>query len=297
MATRRLSRTASSCRNGSLRSLWLTSAVLTAALVSCSGSDTAHQKTTFAAPTAAARLRVNVVNSVASVQARDVPLEAVLAELAQRSGLRLVAYAPLTELVTDGFERLPLPDAVRRLLGHRAYLLIPPTLYVFAADPSSHQPTAVPAANPFDLAQRLETLSAMPASETASIAALAEAAGTDSAASMREAAIVALGDLHAPDPAGAARRAAALQRGLGDADVTVQLATIRALAEVGDSPSVQALSTVLHSADDRLRAEAVDALGTIDDPGAMLLLEQALSDPRAPVREAASEWLAERAAQ
>ena len=297
MAIRRPSRTASSCASGSLRKLLLASAVLGAALAACGRSEVARDEPAVTAAAAAVRMRVEVMNSAASVHAREVPLDTVLAELAVRSGLRVVAYAPLAEPVTVAFEGLPLHDALRQLLGQRAYLLIPPMLYVFATGPSQLPASRPAAASAAGLTQRLDALSATPAGAASLMTVLTDTAATDPAALMREAAIDALGDIDARDRAGNARRTDVLRAGLGDADRDVRLAALRALARVGDASAVQALATVLHDSDPRLRAEAVDALGSASDPGAVPLLQQALSDPHPAVREAAHEWLAERAAR
>lgn len=88
-----------------------------------------------------------------------------------------------------------------------------------------------------------------------------------------------------------------LQQTLHDPSLRVQKATIQALGEVGGEGAVSVLGAALDVAVASLRLNAVDVLGQMDHPDAVRHLERALYDESEIVREAADEWLAEKAGE
>jgi HEAT repeat protein len=118
--------------------------------------------------------------------------------------------------------------------------------------------------------------------------ALADPASSDPSAVAREEATLALGDRLD------AASGAALASALLDRDASVQSAAIRGLARIADDSAAAALSPLLQHAQRRLRFEALDALGQMDNATAHALLTAASLDSDPVMAEAAREWLDER---
>ncbi len=87
----------------------------------------------------------------------------------------------------------------------------------------------------------------------------------------------------------------ALRLSLHDVNPLVRESAVDALAEIGTDEALLALQPMLDVADPELRELVVDALGEHRSATAAALLEQALSDPSSSVREAAGQYLEERA--
>jgi HEAT repeats len=139
-----------------------------------------------------------------------------------------------------------------------------------------------------DADTRIDTIFALSAdgSESAA-AALAAAALGDPDPSVREDAVLALGEI------GGRIGRQTLTQALADPDINVQKAAVEAFADLGGGESARALTLALQDDDPELRAEAVDALADVGGDAAIELLRYAAKDEIPAVREAAEEYLAE----
>lgn len=118
-------------------------------------------------------------------------------------------------------------------------------------------------------------------------AALAASALSDVDASVREEAILGLGET------GDESRLDILEQALMDTNDGVREAAIEALSDIGGDDAAWTLAIALTDQASFLREEAVYALGGIGGEIAVGLLQQALADEEESVREAAADVLAE----
>lgn len=227
-----------------------------------------------------------------TVKAQDVPLGELIDEIAKKSGVTVAKHVALDRRVSLEFHRLPLEQALRRILRHRSFVLE-------YAEPVPGQPSAV---------ARVRTLSILPqgherysakaaavrpmtsgpseADVTARIWEL-QAALASGDAQTREEAVVELGESERAEAVGP------LSLALADANEDIREAAVFSLTDIGGAHAAKALDIALADRDPRVREAAVDALGEIGGEVAIALLERALSDKVKFVREAAAEMLDE----
>ena len=69
------------------------------------------------------QLQAVIEGDLVTLEARSVPVEAVLSELARQSNLEIRAYGPIAEPISIELERVPLPEALHRILRNCDYAL------------------------------------------------------------------------------------------------------------------------------------------------------------------------------
>jgi hypothetical protein len=227
-------------------------------------------------------LHVGVADNLVTVKTRDVAVHDLLEEIARHIGLAVVSHDSLDERITMEFHRLPLPEALGRVLRRQSFALeyaqpiysagkssyrLPSRLWVF-----SKEPGVVPD----------NDKNGRPSSSniTSAIGVLrAELMSEDPR--LRQAAVERLGAL------GVVEAVVPLSLALADEDEYVREAAIAAVADIGGNEAARALAIALQDEDPLLREEAVDALGEIGGETAIHVLEQAFRDGEEDVREAA----------
>lgn len=223
-----------------------------------------------------------------TVKVQDITLRELLQEIARESGLTLVLLSALPDRMTVEFHRLPLEQALRRLLRHRNFALeygqtakgsksAGPRLWVFANGEGEY-PVQTP------LIEETKTRSSQPG--VAPDSGIVQAALQSPDPDEREDAVDALGESGRPDAI------ASLSLALADENADVRDAAIDALADIGGDEAAEALAVALQDEDATLREDAVEALSEIGGETAIRLLEQALQDNDKFVQDAAAELLA-----
>ena len=210
-----------------------------------------------------------------SIAADNTTIRSVLEEMSEHSNLIVVSEEPLDELVMVDIAEPTIPQAIRRLLRQKSFMLHESRcltgdaacfrLWIMTSGSSkSSQPWK--SGN-----EKSELIDYQ-------ILALSEKSGE------REEAMVGFGEIQGVNAV------EFLQQGLLDPDEDVREAAIESLAELGGTESVRALSLVLDDPDAGIRIDAIDALGEIGGAEAIELLEGAMADDNHTVREAAAEW-------
>jgi hypothetical protein len=283
-------------------------------------------------PTSTIDLQVEFVNDRLSLRAQDVALKALLREIARQSSLVLVLHEPLDEPITLELHRLPLPEAMGRILRRQSFALHyiqpsssagnsdparPSTLWVFAkgSEDDSNYDNDTEHSTPLDTAaiggrnadELTAPLSLALEDEDAraraqAVSALADIGGDGAVAAMAQA----MGD---GDPAvrqeavyalgdmgdlGDETAIQVLEQALMDPEENVREAAIEGFTDIGGDESARALAVTLNDEDASLGEEAVYALGEIGGETAIQLLQQTMAThASASIREAAAEILAE----
>ena len=253
------------------------------------------------------RLAISVDGGLLTVRALDVSLRDLLEAITLESGLAADLRGPLDERVTLELERLPMRQALRRILENRNFVLryrgpssaAGPAgeLWVVASGSRGAplpEPVAAykilthdwPGLASDDAGTRLATVSELAAAGDAS-ETLAAVALYDADAAVREEAVYGLGTA-VGEPG-----VPMLERALTDPAPRVRRAAVDALADRGGEESAWALAAALDDDDASLREQAVHALGEIGGEAAAALLRQALADEQDFVRQSAAEALAE----
>ena len=225
-----------------------------------------------------------------SILVADRSIRSILEELSRQSDLVVVSQAALDELVTVHIDEPTLPEAIRRLLRQKSFMLHQVGHTVGNEMPGNPPYTKLwiwsSELNDGEQSWRTQASSSHSVTNEGKlidyqILAMSNKSGD------REDAMAGLADIGGSNVVGT------LQRGLSDPDDNVREAAIETLAELGGAESVRALSLVLNDPDAGIRIDAVDALGEIGGAEAIELLEAAMADENYTVREAAAEWLTE----
>ena len=242
-------------------------------------------------------LRVAAGGHSVSVISRDASVEDILHEISRQNGLVVRITGKVSDPITLEFHRLPLGEALRRVLTNHNFLLDhtpsgnrsgvdgrpPGRLWVFARDhsdtPDGGPPSSPDGVGPSRSAGRppeagtteslLRTLSegdvterrqAMyPLIRTGSDVAIAAVtdALTDEHAEVRMEAAYALGE------AGVKSAVWKLAQSLNDAERFVRIAAVEALADIGGDEAVNALSIALQNSDATVHEAAAEALAML----------------------------------
>lgn len=227
-----------------------------------------------------------------SVDAVEVDVAALLAEVARQAGFEFRSSMAAPDPISLRFDRLPLDKGLLLILSGQRYALAwidpnaapgarwPLSLWLFGpqaapdAPPGALNPIATTAPSPIgtpaparpDPAELLAALRAGTPPEREQAAADLGQLGRDGSVSTQ-----------------------ALAAALADGAARVRLAAIESLATIGGVDAALALEMALRDPAPRVREAAVDALGEIGGSTALALLEQARADPVDYVREAAIE--------
>lgn len=195
-----------------------------------------------------------------TVRAEYMPLASVLAEVARRTGIRIVGAQDLHESVTLGFSEVSLEDGLRRLLAGRSYVII-------------IDPTALGKTLPIEV---------WLLGRGASGAAGMTGEGEDS--SRGPGRLAAGSEATADDPPGARLRGF-----LADPDPAIRRFAVERLGEVGEPWALSRLVVALNDESAGVREKAVTALGEYGpdgvDPVLMLLEVETHPDVRVAVAE------------
>lgn len=232
-------------------------------LGSTAGAGDTHDGSQPTARASPGYLHVEIVDESVTVKARDGDVKGLLEEIARQSDLVIDLHGPLDERVTIEFDRLPVPEALDRILRGRDFVL----RYF---DPSS-DPATPANAYPSKLwvfSKGLGDHNAPP--ENGDAAFTREGVG-GARAQEADASLV------------------RLSLALADDDVKVRLEAVSELASIESDQAAAALATALSDGDPSVREEAACGLGEIGDETDLEILEQALMDPDLRVREAAVE--------
>jgi hypothetical protein len=231
-----------------------------------------------------------------TVSARDVTLEDLLAQVAERANVRVTFERPPTETVTTAFSGLPVDEALRRLLRGHSFVLVYEAgqrvseLRVVgpnggsAATATVRGPPGQPAAHGGDPSARPPDV---PVGRVTPVRELVKSVLQDEEATVRARSTAALA------AAGGAEAVAALRKALEDDAGVVRVHAVGALSRVERRAAIPVLSRVLAGdPDPQVRLAAARALSSMPTPDARAALEGAATDANADVRHEVRRALA-----
>ncbi|MCH9026205.1 MAG: HEAT repeat domain-containing protein [Proteobacteria bacterium] len=233
-------------------------------------------------------LQVDVSGDLVTLTAHNAGVRDVLDEIARQSDLIVVSHDPLAHRLTLDIERLPLSEALNRIMRGQSYLLYQAqaatgarnanherrsTLWVFSGR-SAGDPDHTQAAVRFS-------------SDPASAIKVLQAELTSDDIHVRQEAIKGLRRLKADEAI------APLRFALADEDKKVRVKAIYALAYIGGDNAGAALATASGDENAWVRAETAYALGVVGGEFAIEVLKHALQDADSDVRRSAIEALTE----
>ncbi len=233
-------------------------------------------------------LHVDVSGDLVTLTAYNAGVGDVLDEIARQSRLIVVSHDPLAHRLTLEIERLPLSEALNRIMRGQSYLLYqaqaatgarnanherPSTLWVFSGR-SADDPDQTQAAVRFasDPEYAIKVLQAELMSDDIHV---------------RQQAIKGLRRLEANEAI------APLSFALADENKEVRVMAIYALAHIGGDDAGAALATASGDENAWVRAESAYALGVVGGDIAIEVLKHALQDADSDVRQSAIEALTE----
>lgn len=231
-----------------------------------------------------------------TVDARDVALTDLLAQLAERANLRVTFGSAPTETVTATFSGVPLDEGIRRLLRGRSFVLVYEAgqrvreLRLVGPDAARTPPAASrgqPAERGAQTAHPSPGSPAVPPGPATPVRDLARTVVEDEEATVRARATAALA------AAGGAEAIGALRKALEDDAGIVRVHAVHALSRAERDAAVPLLSKVLAGdPDPQVRLAAAIALGSMPTPDARAALEGAAADANPEVRHEARRTLA-----
>jgi len=227
--------------------------ICAALLSACAEIQDPQPSASSTADARSGELRVEIDGNEVTVQAHEVSLRSIVEEIANRGGLVLVLQDPLDERVDVDVQALPLSEALRRILREHSFAL-----------------------------QRLDTVAAGRV-RVGTLWVLSKGSElAESPTNLREGQ---RRDLNALDKD---ETLATLGIALADSNANARVDAVSALADVkSDQAAALLVAAALHDVASSVRAEAVHALGAIDDDARSPALRRALMDPNAQVRQAA----------
>ncbi len=240
------------------------------------------------AASATSYLNVEMSDDLVTLKAHNVSVRDVLDEIARQSDLIVVSRSPLHGRLTLELERLPLFEALRRIMRGRSYLLHQAqaatgariadderqsTLWVFS-DESANDPGYTEAASHSlpGIKSAIEVLQSKLMSDDVRV---------------RQEAIKGLRRLKVNEVI------APLSYALADEDKKVRVKAIYALADIGGDNAVAAMAAAAGDENAWVRAETAYALGTLGGDTAIQVLQYSLHDVDSDVRESAIEAFTE----
>ena len=237
---------------------------------------------------AASYLKVTMSDDLVTLKAHNVSVREVLDEIARQSDLIVVSQGPLHGRLSLELERLPLFEALRRIMRGQSHLLYQAqpatgtrianherrsTLWVFS-DGTAVEPGHDQAAgrSSSDTAAAIEALQAQLLSDDIRV---------------RQEAIKGLRRLKVNEVV------APLSFALADEEKKIRVKAIYALADIGGDNAVAAMAAAAGDENAWVRAETAYALGTLGGDTAIEVLKHALHDTDSDVRESAIEAFTE----
>lgn len=271
------------------------------------------------ANSATSYLHVEVSGDLVTLKAHDVGVWDVLDEIARQSDLVVVSNDPLDDRLTLELERLPMSEALRRIMRRQSYLLHQAeaatgagianherrrTLWIFsdgsAAEPGQTQAAGRSSSDTVavievlqsqlmsdDIRIRQEAIKGLRRLKVNEVIAPLSVALADEDKKVRVKAIYALVDIGGDDAV------AALAAASGDENAWVRAETAYALGTLGGDTAFQVLIHTLHDADSDVRQSAIEALTEIGGGQSARALAVALEDTDASLRVEAVEALGE----
>ena len=236
------------------------------------------------ADAAASYLDLEMSDDLVTLSSHNVGVRDVLDEIARQSDLMVVSHGPLHGRLTLELERLPLFEALRRIMRGQSYLLHQAqaatgarianhkrqsTLWVFS-DGSENDPGYTETAKHFvwETRSAIEVLQSQLMSDDIRV---------------RQEAIKGLRRLKVNEVI------APLSYALADEDKKVRVKAIYALADIGGDDAVAALVAASGDENAWVRAETAYAMGMLGGDTAIQVLKHALQDANTDVRETAIE--------
>ena len=271
------------------------------------------------ADSATSYLNVEISDDLVTLHAHNVAVRDVLDEIAHRSDLMVVSHGPLHGRLTLELERLPLYEALRRIMRDQSYLLYQAqaatgarianherqsTLWVFS-DESAHDPGYTETSNHFvwettsaievlqtqlmsdDIRVRQEAIKGLRRLKVNEVIAPLSYALADEDKKVRVKAIYALADIGGDDAV------AALVAASGDENAWVRAETAYAMGMLGGDTAIQVLKHARHDSDSNVRETAIAAFQDIGGGQSASALAVALQDTDATLRVEAIEALAD----
>ena len=262
-------------------------------------------------------LNVEMSDDLVTLKAHNVGVRDVLDEIAGQSDLIVVSHGPLHGRLTLELERLPLFEALRRIMRGQSYLLHQAqeatgarianherqsTLWVFS-DGSANDPGYTEAASHSvwettsaievlqsqlmsdEIRVRQEAIKGLRRRKVNEVIAPLSYALADEDKKVRVKAIYALADIGGDDAV------AALVAAAGDENAWVRAETAYALGTLGGDTAIQVLKHALHDADSDVRESAIEAFQDIGGGQSARALAVALQDTDASLRVEAIEAL------
>jgi len=271
------------------------------------------------ANSATSYLNVQMSDDLVTLRAYNVGVRDVLDEIARLSNLIVISHAPLHGRLTLELERLPLFEALRRIMRGQSYVLHQAqaatgarianherqsTLWVFP-DGSANDPGYTEAANHSlwetrsaievlqsqlmsnDIRVRQEAIKGLRRLKVNEVIAPLSYALADEDKKVRVKAIYALADIGGDDAV------AALVAASGDENAWVRAETAYALGTLGGDTAIQVLKHALHDSDSDVRETAIEAFTDIGGGQSARALAVALQDSDGSLRVEAIEALAD----
>ncbi len=233
---------------------------------------------------------IRVSNNLLTVKLKDAPLEKVLTEIANQTGIQFIFHGPMEELLSADFADFPLETGLRRLIRDFDHIFIyregktrgsePEVkkvliysrkgkkpregLQTSLIGPQKGPPQGPPAASPEFPVKALEDKDPEVRQEAVdrlatlkderAIAHLTRVLLTDKDEDVRESAAEALGEL------GDERAIGPLVQALKDKDAGVRESAVEALRHIGGEAVIRPLMDALKDEDEDVREAAADAL-------------------------------------
>jgi hypothetical protein len=231
---------------------------------------------------------IYLAGDLLTVRAKDVPLQKILKEIADLTGIKVVYNGPADALVSAHFSDVSLYSGLKRLLRGFSYVLVSAKnsdssvepriaqITVFSQNRGNSQhsqdpqrrsrvnPGGLPDPSLESLVTRLKNSNPEIRQQTVdqlgdlmddrAIAPLSEVLAKDPDASIRASAAEALGDI------GEEAARGVLEEALRDPHVLVRRSAVEALGEMGGSDSIYALQEALNDQDKAVRNLAAEAL-------------------------------------
>ena len=233
----------------------------------------------------------------------------LIAEIVRRGDLTVISRAPLDDRLTLDFEKLPLAEALVRIMRGRSYMLHHAqvanavkqidqthhaTLWVFSDDSSDESGFSLSATSlaieilrsqlmSDDLRVRQDAIRELRKLNVDEVVGPLSYALDDEDQKIRIKAVYALADIGGDDAA------AVLTAGLADESAWVRAETAFALGSLGDTSVIPLLKHALYDADSRVRQSAISAFTEIGGSASADALAIALQDMDSSIRVHAVE--------
>ena len=229
-------------------------------------------------------LHVEMSDDLVTLKAHNVGVRDVLDEIARQSDLMVVSHGPLHGRLTLELERLPLFEALRRIMRGQSYLLHQAQAATGAMSANHERQSTLWVFSDGSANDRgyMKSPSHSVRETTSAIEVLQSQLMSDDIR-VRQEAIKGLRRLKVNEVI------APLSYALADEDKKVRVKAIYALADIGGDNAVAALAAAAGDENAWVRAETAYALGTLGGDTAIQVLKHALQDADSDVRETAIE--------